>query len=134
MWMRGDGGQVTVAGTDLSATAWYIDYLTDTIDVSNFKGFGWAAYLAGVPDIDVRVDAVWDTIENPFTPNRLAIGIEVNLILFVERSVASEKYSMQAMITEILNEQAVRDTVRYSFMAKVSAYLKAVTVVVPGDL
>lgn len=133
MWMRGDGGQVTAAGMDLSATAWYVDYHADTIDISNFKGFGWASYLAGVPDIDVRVDAVWDTVENPFAANRLEIGVEINLNLYVARGNANERYNMMGMITEILNEQAVRDTVRYSFMAKVSAYSKAVTVIVPGD-
>lgn len=136
-WLAGHGGRVIIPSAGnlaLSATGWMVDYHADTIDVSNFKGVGWASYLGGVPDIDIRIDAIWDTTEDPFSPAvNLQPGESVSLQLHLDPGDANRFYDIEdGVITEILNEQAVRDTIRYSIMVKASAYFASVTIGTPS--
>jgi hypothetical protein len=80
------------------------------------------------------VDAFWDTLEDPFGVLELHPGEFVAMVLYVNVDDLTARFAFpQALITDVSNEEAVRDTVRYSIVGKASAYAQAAAVKVPGE-
>jgi hypothetical protein len=133
-WIAGHSGSVTFAGVAMTATGWMVDWHTDVVDVSSFKGFGWGGYLAGVPDYDVRVDCIYDTTEDPFGPViQLLPGSSIAAVLYQDSTIAGARYSFsEIQVIEVSMEDAVRDTVRYSVVGKASAYYSTVSILTPS--
>lgn len=138
-WISGQSGKVIVGavlgvgGISLSATNWSIDWRCDVVDVSNFNGMGWGGFIDGVPEFDVRVDAIYETSENPFGLGvPLIPGNSVSLILHMDPTIAGAYYRMDdVVVIDVTMENAVRDTVRYSISGKSSAYYSTALITYP---
>lgn len=140
MWIAGHEGAVLVGPAnnpvDLSATNWLVDWRCNTVDVSNFKGFGWGAYLDGVPDFNIRIEALWDSAENPFVANAPGVipGDQIRAVLYLTRNDAVQRWLFpNILVQQVMSASAVRDTVRYTIVGQGSAYTAAFEVTRPGD-
>lgn len=137
-WLAGHGGSVLLGdlttSISLSATNWMIDWVCDTVDVSNFNGQGWGAYMDGVPEFNLRVDAVFDPVEDPFGgANAVVPGETISCVLYMDEEVAGSYYEFSdVVVMDVTMEQGIRDTVRYSFTGKASAYTAAADVTPPN--
>jgi len=127
MFVSGVAGRVFVNTVQLSVSNWSVDFRVDNIDVSVMNGSVWSDTIDGVPDFDIRFDAVYLPEENPFNAlgANITVGYYAECIFWITHNggVGADRWKFpNVLITDVTNEKGVRDTVRYSVMGKGSAY------------
>lgn len=60
--VSGRGGYIALGGRNMSGDSRSINmpFQVDTYDATTF-GFGWTQYVEGMRDVEITVDALWDT-------------------------------------------------------------------------
>lgn len=121
--VQGHRGNVRFNGTSLHIYRWSVDWRTDVFDVTNFLYFGCGAYLPGLYDADVSVDACYDVADDPFNLVFIQPGevMAVTLEYDVGLSVTPAKWTFPTvLIGSSRVDTSVRDVVRYSITGRVT--------------
>jgi hypothetical protein len=123
--------RVQLSGVNMVALKWTINAKTDALDVTNFEGSGYAAYIGGILDADISCDCVFDSVQAPFAnPPALApaallgnglTGAGSAVKFYLDRTGATYAgfWSFANILIETCNmDTEVRGFVRFTFTAR----------------
>jgi len=123
--------RVQLSGVNMFALKWTITTKTDALDVTNFEGNGYAAYIGGILDADVSCDCIFDSAQAPMVnpPNIVPAALLGNGLtgagssvkFYLDRTGAAYAgfWSFSQLLIETVNmDTEVRGFIRFTFTAK----------------